>query len=154
MEEQQLSNERWAAALEIFSKMVEEGDAERTITSQTDEGLRAALQSLWLQHQEAEKCHFLEEEISLVRELSTAGDDVFVPGEILDERFTILRVLGRGGMGEVYLAADKLRREMVALKTIKRELARDEENRARFRAEVQSSLRVAHRNVCRIFDIF
>ncbi len=154
MREQQLSNEEWAIALELFSDLVEGADPAQMIASQSDEGIRAALEELWRQHQKAEQHHFLEDQITMVRELTTAGVDAFVPGEILDERFTILRVLGRGGMGEVYLAADKLSNEMVALKTIKREFAADEENRARFRTEVQSSRRVTHPNVCRIFDIF
>jgi serine/threonine protein kinase/Flp pilus assembly protein TadD len=154
MRDQQLSNEQWAKALDLFSDLVEGAEPARMIASQSDEGIRAALEDLWLQHQKAEKRHFLEDQITMVRELTAASVDAFVPDEILDGRFTILRVLGRGGMGEVYLAADRLSNEMVALKTIRREFAGDEENRARFRAEVQSSRCVTHPNVCRIFDIF
>jgi serine/threonine protein kinase len=154
MREQQLSNEQWAVALDLFSNLVESAEPARMIASQSDEGIRAALEDLWLQHQEAQQRHFLEDELTMVRELSTAGVDVFAPDEVLDERFTILRVLGRGGMGEVYLAADRLSNEIVAVKTIRREFAGDEDNRARFRAEVQSSRCVTHPNVCRIFDIF
>jgi hypothetical protein len=140
MREQQLSNEQWAVALDLFSNLVESAEPARMIASQSDEGIRAALEDLWLQHQEAQQRHFLEDELTMVRELSTAGVDVFAPDEVLDERFTILRVLGRGGMGEVYLAADRLSNEIVAVKTIGGSLpgtkttARDSGQKCRVRA--------------------
>jgi serine/threonine protein kinase/Tfp pilus assembly protein PilF len=154
MKEQRLSNEEWALALKLFSDVLESSEPERMIADVNDDGVRAALQGLWLQHQEADKCHFLEDEIPMVRELTAPAADMFVPEQVLDERFTVLRLLGRGGMGEVYLAADVLSNEIVALKTLKRELAMEGESRARFREEVQNSRRVTHPNVCRIFDIF
>ena len=151
---QNLSNEQWKVALELLADMVESGEPAKIINSQTDESLRSALESLWHQYQDAEKLQFLEKTITIVGELSSGGRDVFQPAQLLADRFAILRRLGRGGMGEVYLADDQRLKETVALKTIKRTLARDVQTRARFLAEVQSSRRVTHPNVCRIFDLF
>ena len=78
----------------------------------------------------------------------------FPPGKILESRFRILRILGRGGMGEVYEAADLVLQENVALKTLLPQIAVDEHFRARFRREVLLARKVTHPNVCRIFEVF
>jgi tetratricopeptide (TPR) repeat protein len=154
MAEQPLSDEQWAVALQLFSQLVDGAEPTRVIASQSDEGIRRALQNLWRQHLYAEKIRFLEDQITIVSDLSGAGPIVFQPGQILANRFAVLRLLGRGGMGEVYLADDQRLMETVALKTVKREFAKEKDKRARFLAEVQNSRRVTHPNVCRIFDLF
>ncbi len=78
----------------------------------------------------------------------------FPTGKILESRFRILRILGRGGMGEVYEADDLVLKENVALKTLLPQIAVDEHSRARFRREVLLARKVTHPNVCRIFDVF
>ncbi len=154
MAEQFLSDEQWAVALQLFAQLVDSAEPALLIASQSDEGIRSALQNLWRQHLYAEKLRFLEDQITIVSDLTCAGPSVFHPGQILVDRFAVLRLLGRGGMGEVYLADDQRLRETVALKTIKREFAKESYNRDRFLAEVQNSRRVTHPNVCRIFDLF
>ena len=151
---QDLSNDQLKAVFDLLTEMVESGDPQPVLERQTDPQLRPALEALWSQHLEAEKLQFLEKALTVVGELSTGGRDVFQPAQILAGRFAVLRRLGRGGMGEVYLAEDQLLHETVAIKTIKRALARDPLNRERFQAEVRNSRRVTHPNVCRIFDLF
>jgi eukaryotic-like serine/threonine-protein kinase len=77
----------------------------------------------------------------------------FSPGEIISGRFRVLRLIGRGGMGEVYEARDLDRDVRVALKTIRPEIASDPKTLARFKQEIELALRVAHRNVCRVHDL-
>jgi tetratricopeptide (TPR) repeat protein len=154
MADQELTNQQWTAVLELFAQMVDDGDPARVLAGEPDAGIRAALENLLQHHNRAEKMRFLEDQITLVSELGATGPPVFEAGQMLAGRFAILRMLGRGGMGEVYLADDQRLMETVALKTIQRELARDKSNRARFLAEVQNSRRVTHPNVCRIFDLF
>ena len=77
----------------------------------------------------------------------------FAPGELLLERFRIVRFIGRGGMGEVY-EADDLQLGSVALKTIRTDLADNPNMLARFRQEVQLARKVTSPNVCRIHDLF
>src|SRR5262249_13775884 len=78
---------------------------------------------------------------------------LFAAGTLIAGRYRIVKPLGTGGMGEVYEAEDLLLKERVALKTIRREVARDESTSARFKREIQLARKVTHANVCRIFDV-
>jgi tetratricopeptide (TPR) repeat protein/TolB-like protein len=78
---------------------------------------------------------------------------VFTDGTMIAERYRIVGLLGRGGMGEVYRASDKLLGVDVALKTIRPRDVGGEAASARFRREIQLARRVTHPNVCRIFDV-
>jgi tetratricopeptide (TPR) repeat protein len=77
----------------------------------------------------------------------------FLPGEVLLDRFRIVRFLGHGGMGEVY-EADDSETGRIALKTIRAEIANHPKILALFRHEVQCARRVTGRNVCRIYELF
>ncbi len=68
-------------------------------------------------------------------------------------RFEVLGLIGVGGMGSVYRARDVALDEMVALKVIAREIAREPGMLERFRREVKLARRVTHPNVARCFDI-
>src|SRR5215475_2350232 len=75
-------------------------------------------------------------------------------GKLLAGRFRIVRVLGSGGMGEVYEAEDLELGEHVALKTIRADLPWSDKLIERFKREVFLARKVTHRNVCRIYDVF
>lgn len=83
-----------------------------------------------------------------------AAPSLIQPGATLESRFRIVRLLGRGGMGEVYEAEDLVLKENVALKTLLPQVATDEHFRERFRREVLLARKVTHPNVCRIFEVF
>jgi tetratricopeptide (TPR) repeat protein len=78
----------------------------------------------------------------------------FAAGQVLADRFRIVRFLAHGGMGEVYEAEDLEVRAAVALKTVRPEVAAEPQVIERFRRELLLSRRVTHPNVCRIFDVF
>jgi tetratricopeptide (TPR) repeat protein/TolB-like protein len=78
----------------------------------------------------------------------------FRAGDLLCDRFRVVRFIARGGMGELYEAADLTLGEHVALKTIRPEIAVDERAHQRFLREVQLARKVTHPNICRIFDLF
>jgi tetratricopeptide (TPR) repeat protein len=78
---------------------------------------------------------------------------VFHAGQTVAGRYRIVRYLSRGGMGEVYEARDLELDEAVALKTLLPEIAGDESMIARFKQEIALSRKVAHPNVCRVFDL-
>src|SRR5438270_1874884 len=80
-------------------------------------------------------------------------DSRFVPGTILAERYRIVGLLGRGGMGEVYRADDIKLGQPVALKFLPESLARDAEAREGFVAEVRIGRQVSHPSVCRLYDL-
>jgi eukaryotic-like serine/threonine-protein kinase len=75
-------------------------------------------------------------------------------GDLLANRFRVVRFIARGGMGELYEAEDLELRERVALKAMRPEIAADEDANRRFRREVQLARQVTHPNICRIFDLF
>jgi len=80
-------------------------------------------------------------------------DARFVPGTILAERYRIVGLLGRGGMGEVYRADDLKLGQPVALKFLPEHLLSDGAALARFHREVRVARQVSHKNVCRVYDI-
>src|SRR5262249_29765482 len=66
--------------------------------------------------------------------------------------YRLVRPIGAGGMGEVYLAEHALLKRPCALKLIKPEASADPVALARFEREVQSSARLAHHNIIKIYD--
>jgi serine/threonine protein kinase/tetratricopeptide (TPR) repeat protein len=74
-------------------------------------------------------------------------------GEVLCDRFSIVRLLGTGGMGEVYEANDRVLGESVALKTIRADIETRGDVRARFVQEVHAAKKISHANICRIHDL-
>jgi serine/threonine protein kinase len=77
----------------------------------------------------------------------------FAKGSLLAGRFTIVRFVARGGMGEVYEAFDEKVPERVALKTMLCTLSDDTSAIQRLCEEVKLARRIAHRNVCRIHEL-
>jgi serine/threonine-protein kinase len=77
----------------------------------------------------------------------------FAPGTVLSDRYRVIGLLGRGGMGEVYRADDLKLGQPVALKFLPESLANDAVARERFYAEVRLARQVSHPNVCRVYDV-
>lgn len=74
------------------------------------------------------------------------------PDSTLD-KYRIIRLLGRGGMADVYEAEDTRIGRRVALKLLPASFARDEEQVARFEKEIRSSAALEHPNIVPIFDV-
>ncbi len=84
---------------------------------------------------------------------SSPQEGRFEPGALLGERYRVVSLLGRGGMGEVYRADDLKLGQPVALKFLPREVERDASRLRRFHEEVRLALKVTHPNVTRTYDI-
>jgi Protein kinase domain len=84
---------------------------------------------------------------------SSMDEGRFPPGTLLAERYRIIGLLGKGGMGEVYRANDLRLGQAVALKFLPEKTARDGQALARFYTEVRIARQVSHPNVCRVYDI-
>ena len=80
-------------------------------------------------------------------------DARFIPGDVLSERYRIVGLLGRGGMGEVYRADDLKLKQAVALKFLPASLTADGAALARFYKEVSVARQISHRHVCRVYDV-
>jgi serine/threonine-protein kinase len=77
----------------------------------------------------------------------------FTPGDILGDRYRIVGLLGRGGMGEVYRADDLRLGQPVAVKLLPADLGNDPQRLAQFHNEVRMARQVSHAHVCRVHDI-
>ncbi len=84
---------------------------------------------------------------------SSIDDARFSPGTLFAERYRIVGLLGKGGMGEVYRADDLKLRQPVALKFLPEALSKDSKKLERFLHEVRVARQVSHPNVCRVYDI-
>ncbi len=88
------------------------------------------------------------------QECAACGADLMslAPGAVVAERYEIRAYLGRGGMGSVYRAFDRVLDEEVALKVQRGQSAGSPEAERRFRSEVKLARQVSHPNVCRLHD--
>jgi serine/threonine-protein kinase len=77
----------------------------------------------------------------------------FAPGAVLIERYRVIGLIGRGGMGEVYRADDLKLGQPVALKFLPAKLASEKTWIERFYAEVRHARQISHPNVCRVYDV-
>lgn len=78
----------------------------------------------------------------------------FEPGQIIADRFAVVRFIACGGMGEVYEVEDRfLQGVHVALKMILPQIAGDASSSHRFEQEVLLARKVTHPNLCPIYDI-
>ncbi len=84
---------------------------------------------------------------------TATGSGTFIAGTILAERYRIIGLLGKGGMGAVYRAEDIKLDQTVALKFLPEKLERNEDALKRFIGEVKTARQVSHTNVCKVFDI-
>ena len=66
---------------------------------------------------------------------------------VLGGRYEVRSLIGRGGMAEVHLGFDKRLSRIVAIKTLRTDLAMDSVFQARFRREAQSAASLNHPNI-------
>jgi eukaryotic-like serine/threonine-protein kinase len=71
---------------------------------------------------------------------------------LLGERYELEGVVGRGGMAEVYRARDIRLDRVVAIKTLRADLARDQTFQARFRREAQSAASLNNPSIVAVYD--
>ena len=149
LRENGVTSERWKQAEALFEQALDAPAAARPEFLQTiaDTGLRREVESLLQAHQAAG--NFLDEPD---RFFAIESLDTVSPGQII-ERYRIIREIGRGGMGAVFLAerADDEYKKQVALKLIKRGTDTDAVL-CHFRNERQILAGFDHPNIARLFD--
>ncbi|MCR5576770.1 MAG: Stk1 family PASTA domain-containing Ser/Thr kinase [Oscillospiraceae bacterium] len=74
-------------------------------------------------------------------------------GQILDERYEILELIGEGGMSVVYKATDRRLNRSVAVKIMRDEMASDEEFRRNFCAEAHAVAMLSNPNIVGVYDV-
>ncbi|MGP4040346.1 Stk1 family PASTA domain-containing Ser/Thr kinase [Gracilibacillus sp. D59] len=74
-------------------------------------------------------------------------------GKVLNERYEIIKLIGGGGMANVYLGNDTILERQVAIKVLRLEYANDEEFITRFHREAQAATSLSHPNIVNIYDV-
>lgn len=146
-----MSSERWAEITGLFGRALELAPDQRIefVDSLDDEGLRREVQSLLEAHGDTSVS--LENSERFFSSETLLKDEI-AAGQTID-RYRIVRAIGRGGMGAVYLAerADGEYRKKVAIKVMKRGTDTDAVLR-HFRNERQILADFDHPNVARLLD--
>jgi len=74
-------------------------------------------------------------------------------GRLLNERYAVKKLIGGGGMANVYLGFDNILKREIAIKVLRLEYSNDDEFITRFHREAQSATSLAHENIVNIYDV-
>ena len=149
-----MNSERWQQIEAIYHSALEVESVNRddflAVACAGDESLRHEVISLL---SSAERTDSFMEESGLSLGLSLMGvEPESLAGKMVG-RYKLLELLGRGGMGEVYLAHDPRLDRRVALKLLPPEIEGDEERIRRFEHEARVASSISHPNVAHIYEI-
>lgn len=152
--ESQRVSERIQALFDAASELLPEARAEFLDSNlnpldESDTAIRQELERLLFHH---DCSGILDKTLIQTHTVPDAPAPALDPGELVSKRFRIVRMIGSGGMGEVYEAEDLTVGQTVALKTIRADMAGDISQAERFRRELRISRNLAHRNVCKVFE--
>jgi len=146
--------ERWQQLKQIFQSALERDPAERSaFLNQAcggDAELRSEVESLISSHDEAGHSVEVMAAEAATRMLSDQARSI--EGKQI-ERYQVLSRIGRGGMGEVFLAQDTRLNRKVALKLLRTDFTRNEDRLRRFRQEAQAASALNHPNILTIHEI-
>jgi len=78
---------------------------------------------------------------------------VVVKGQKINDRYEIIRILGEGGMANVYLAEDTILNRKVAVKVLRGDLSGDDKFVRRFQREALSASSLSHPNIVEMYDV-
>jgi serine/threonine-protein kinase len=84
--------------------------------------------------------------------LRTQGDGAELVGSVIAERYHVVRQLGEGGMGRVYLAEHVKMGRLSAVKVMSRRIVTDADAISRFNREAANASRISHPNVAAVYD--
>jgi eukaryotic-like serine/threonine-protein kinase len=151
-----MTPERWQHVKDIFYAALERPPAERASFIDSacagDEATREEISQLVSAHEETGE--FLNTPAFEMAAKSLAGTGL---GELAEGRvvghYQIVRPIGVGGMGEVYLAEDLRLRRKVALKLLPTSLTNDASRVRRFELEARAASALNHPNVCMIHEV-
>ena len=150
---------RWGQIKEIYDRALDLRDEERegflAEACGGDDDLRREVESLLAAHDDAGT--FLQSPAVEVAAREIVADEDISPAPQLIGRelanYRIVSLLGRGGMGEVYLAEDTRLHRKVALKLLPARFTNDTERVRRFEREASAASATNHPNILTIHEI-
>ena len=148
-----MTPDRWQQLKQVFQSALERNPAERSaFLSQVcagDPALRSEVESLISSHDQAGDSI---EAMAVEAATEMLADDRAIVGKLLGH-YKVLNRIGRGGMGEVFLAQDAALGRKVALKLLRSDFTSNEERLRRFRQEAQAASALNHPNILTIHEI-
>ncbi|MGH9968893.1 MAG: protein kinase domain-containing protein [Pyrinomonadaceae bacterium] len=148
-----MTPERWQKVKQIFQSAIErppdERDAFVARACQDNPALRSEVESLISSHDQAGDSI---EAMAAEAATEMLADDRTIVGQQIG-RYQVLSRIGRGGMGEVFLAQDTSLGRKVALKLLRSDFTRNEERLRRFRQEARAASALNHPNILTIHEI-
>ena len=149
-----ISPDQWRRANDIFHQALEQPAEKRRAfienAAGADRVLASEVSSLLAAHEQAE--HFIEHPPPMDPGPPAASDRVLLAGTVLGQ-YRIERVLGRGGMGVVYLADDLRLGRKVALKALAPELTDNPAHGDRLRREARAAAVLSHPGIATVFAL-
>jgi serine/threonine protein kinase len=148
-----MTPEQWRRVRDLFEHALEEqppslaGWLDSRVPD--DPAVRRELESLLDHHSRAGA--FLEQPVASASPL-LASDDALAAGTVVGS-YTIVRELGRGGMGRVYAARDERLARVVALKQLGPTMAHSATFRERLRREAQAAAALTHPGICTVYAL-
>jgi serine/threonine protein kinase len=148
-----MTADQWQQVRDLFEAALDrETDTIASwVNSQTpDTRVRAEVLSLLEHHSRAGS--FLAEPVGAHAPDLLSDEDALAPGTPIGP-YTIVRQLGQGGMGRVYLASDARLGRNVALKALAPQLTRDPSHRERLRREARAAAALTHPGICTVYAL-
>ena len=146
-----MSSDEWQRIKEVFNCALELDSASRLNYLDTacagDAALRRNVEDLLAAYQ----TDFLEDNLTGSSKVNSAADRL-LPGQQISH-YKIIRRLGAGGMGEVYLALDLVLHRDVAIKVITATGVGSEEAKQRLIREARAAAALDHQNICLIYEV-
>ncbi len=150
-----MTPERWQQINKVFQAVVELAPGQRTAfldkACTTDQTLRSEVESL-LASDEHEWKLIEKPALEVAAPLFADDQPRFEPGQYVGH-YEIVSLIGRGGMGEVYLARDDRLKRRTALKLLPADYSKHKDRLRRFQQEAQTASALNHPNILTIYEI-
>jgi len=149
--------DRWAKLKSTFEAAVLREEKEWTafIASSCGGDTELADEVYRLLVADRDASRFLDEPVLRLNDLIrlSAPSTVLEAGRILCDRFEIVRLLGAGGMGDVYEGVDQELQQHIAIKVLRSDIALVPGALSRFKREALTTRTINHPNICRTYDL-
>jgi hypothetical protein len=149
-----MTESQWQRVRELFERALEDGPVNATQWLDREAGddpqVRAEVASL-LDHHTRVGAFMTRSIVESASDLLREGN-VLEPGQVLGA-YSVVREVGRGGMGRVYLATDSRLSRAVALKALPPELMNDPLQRERLRREARAAAALEHPGICTVYAL-